>query len=110
MRLYRKKNPISGDIDESEKSQNDCIKKLCAGWRARRGVANARTGFQDVVSKQAPLDQYLIADANAEMVLARSAAPDSISRDAEVMVLGRREIDLAGSPISHWKALFRSPW
>jgi hypothetical protein len=38
----------------------------------------------------APLDQYLIADANAEMVLARSAAPDSISRDAEVMVLGRR--------------------
>jgi hypothetical protein len=59
---------------------------------------------------RAPLDQYLIADANAEMVLARSAAPDSISRDAEVMVLGRREIDLAGSPISHWKALFRSPW
>jgi hypothetical protein len=37
----------------------------------------------------APLDQYLMADRNAEIALARSAAPESISRDAEVMVLGR---------------------
>jgi hypothetical protein len=37
----------------------------------------------------APLDQYLIADQNAEIALARSAAPTSISNDAEVMVLGR---------------------
>jgi len=36
----------------------------------------------------APLDQYLIADRAAEIALARSAAPESISRDAEVMVLG----------------------
>ena len=36
----------------------------------------------------APLDQYLIADRTAEITLARSAAPESISRDAEVMVLG----------------------
>jgi hypothetical protein len=35
----------------------------------------------------APLDQYLIADRNAEIALARSAAPDSISHDADVMVL-----------------------
>jgi hypothetical protein len=35
----------------------------------------------------APLDQYLMAR-NAEMALARSAAPESISQDAEVMVLG----------------------
>ena len=37
----------------------------------------------------APLDQYMIADRNAEIALARSAAPESISRDAEVLVLGR---------------------
>ena len=37
----------------------------------------------------APLDQYLIPDRKAEIALARSAAPDSISRDAEVLVLGR---------------------
>jgi hypothetical protein len=34
------------------------------------------------------LDQYLIPDRNAEIALARSAAPDSISRDARVLVLG----------------------
>jgi hypothetical protein len=37
----------------------------------------------------APLDQYLIADANAEIALARSAAPASIADGAEVLVLGR---------------------
>jgi hypothetical protein len=36
----------------------------------------------------APLDQYLM-ERNAEVTLARSAAPESISQDAEVMVLGQ---------------------
>jgi len=36
----------------------------------------------------APLDQYMISDRNAEIALARSAAPESISRDASVAVLG----------------------
>jgi hypothetical protein len=38
----------------------------------------------------APVDEYLIADQNTEIALARSAAPASISDGAEVMVLGRR--------------------
>jgi hypothetical protein len=37
----------------------------------------------------APVEQYLMADRNAEIALARSAAPASISRDATVLVLGR---------------------
>ena len=37
----------------------------------------------------APLDQYLISDENAEIALARSAAPASISGEADVMVLRR---------------------
>ena len=37
----------------------------------------------------APLDQYLISDENAEIALARSAAPASVSDAAEVMVLRR---------------------
>jgi hypothetical protein len=40
-------------------------------------------------AKMAPLDQYLIADQDAEVALARSGAPASISGEAEVMVLGR---------------------
>ena len=39
--------------------------------------------------KMAPLDRYLIPDQNAEIKLARSAAPASISDAADVMVLGR---------------------
>jgi hypothetical protein len=37
----------------------------------------------------APLDQYLISDETAEIALARSAAPASVSDAAEVMVLRR---------------------
>ncbi len=35
----------------------------------------------------APIDQYLMADQSAEIALARSAAPESISRDAAVLFL-----------------------
>ena len=45
--------------------------------------------------KMAPIDQYLMADRNAEIALARSAAPDSISRDATILVLGRKGYDTA---------------
>ena len=46
-------------------------------------------------SKMAPIDQYLMADGAAEIALARSAAPESISRDAEVQVLGRHGFETA---------------
>src|ERR1700730_3968785 len=39
-------------------------------------------------SSMATLSEYLMPDRNAEIALARSAAPDSISRDAKVLVLG----------------------
>jgi hypothetical protein len=38
----------------------------------------------------APLDEYLMADQNAEIALAKSSAPKSISDNAEVMVLDRQ--------------------
>jgi hypothetical protein len=43
---------------------------------------------QTPYSSMAPLREYLMPDRNAEIVLARSAAPDSISHDAKVLVLG----------------------
>jgi hypothetical protein len=43
----------------------------------------------------APIDQYLMTDQGAEIALARSAAPESISRDAEVLVLGRDGFETA---------------
>src|ERR1700735_3061057 len=36
----------------------------------------------------AALDQYLMPDRNAEIALVRTAAPDSISHDAKILVLG----------------------
>src|SRR5580693_6811954 len=41
------------------------------------------------------LDRYLMPDRNAEIALARSAAPDSISRDAKVLVLGPHGYEIA---------------
>jgi hypothetical protein len=40
-------------------------------------------------AKMAPLEQYLMRDEKSEIALARSAAPASISDEAEVLVLGR---------------------
>jgi hypothetical protein len=46
-------------------------------------------------TKMAPVEQYLMADRAAEIALARSAAPESIARDAEVQVLGRHGFETA---------------
>lgn len=61
-------------------------------------TASAQVQAQDAKtsypSSMAPIDQYLM-ERNAEIALARSAAPESISRDAEVMVLGRKGYETA---------------
>ena len=49
---------------------------------------HAQAQAADPYATMAPLDQYLIADENSEIALARSAAPPSISDNAEIMVLG----------------------
>jgi hypothetical protein len=46
-------------------------------------------------TKMASVEQYLMADRDAEIALARSAAPESISGDAEVLVLGRHGFETA---------------
>ena len=46
-------------------------------------------------TKMAPVEEYLMADRAAEIVLARSAAPESIARDAEVLVLARHGFETA---------------
>jgi len=53
---------------------------------------------QEAITKylhMAPVEQYLMTDRNAEITLARSAAPDSISNDAAVLVLGRHGYETA---------------
>jgi hypothetical protein len=43
----------------------------------------------------APVEQYLMPDRNAEIALARTAAPDSISHDAKILVLGAHGYETA---------------
>ena len=58
----------------------------------------------------APVDQYLMADRDAEIALARSAAPPSISADAEVMVLGRRGYETAVKGKNGFVCLVERAW
>jgi len=51
-------------------------------------VAQMQAQSKTQYPSMAALDRYLMPDRNAEIALARSAAPDSISHDARVLVLG----------------------
>ncbi len=58
----------------------------------------------------APLDAYLIADQDAEIALARSAAPKSIGDGAEVMVLGRTGYTTAAKGTNGFLCLVERSW
>jgi hypothetical protein len=57
----------------------------------------------------APLDQYLI-DRDAEIALARTAAPEAISRDAKVLVLGRHGYETAVEGKNGFVCLVERSW
>lgn len=58
---------------------------VMAGGIHLQGLAQEQKALYPAM---APLNQYLSADKQAEIALARSAAPPSVSEDAEVLVLG----------------------
>jgi hypothetical protein len=58
----------------------------------------------------APVDQYLIADENTEIALARSAAPASVSDGAEVMVLGRKGFTTAVKGTNGFLCVVERSW
>jgi hypothetical protein len=94
---------------------------LGTAWQAL--AQDAKTPYPNM----APVEQYLMEDRSSEIALAQSAAPESISRDAEVLVLGRHGYETAikgkngfvciverswTAPIDHpefWNAKLRGP-
>ena len=58
----------------------------------------------------APLEQYLMPDANSEIALARSAAPASISDGAEVMVLGPKGYTTAVKGTNGFLCIVERSW
>src|SRR5215469_12481310 len=59
------------------------------------GLATAQDKKPASYPAMAPVEQYRIADQQDEIALARSAAPPSISADAEVLVLGKQGYETA---------------
>jgi hypothetical protein len=76
---------------------------LSAMWMAQ--AQDTKTPYPNM----APLGQYLMAR-NAEIELARSAAPESISRDAEVMVLGRHAYETAVKGKNGFVCMVQRSW
>ena len=60
------------------------ILTLDAAWQAQ--AQDAKSPYPSM----ATLEQYLIADRNDEVTLARSSTPEAVSRDATVLVPGRQ--------------------
>ena len=63
----------------------------------------------DKYPKMAPVEQYLM-ERNAEILLARSAAPDSISSDARILVLGRQGYETAVEGRNGWVCMVERGW
>jgi hypothetical protein len=59
------------------------------------GAVSRAQDRQMSYANMAPIDQYLMTDRNAEIALARSAAPEAISRDAKILILGRQGYETA---------------
>jgi hypothetical protein len=61
-------------------------------------------------ASMAPLDQYLISDENTEIALARTAAPASISDNAEIMILGPQGYKTAAKGTNGFLCLVERSW
>jgi hypothetical protein len=81
--------------------------QLCVPGAARQTRAQAE---KTAYPAMAPVDAYLIADQNAEIALARSAAPASIAKEAEVMVLGKSGFTTAVKGANGFLCLVERSW
>jgi hypothetical protein len=77
---------------------------LGAAWHAI--AQDVKTPYPNM----APVEQYLMADRDSEIALARSAAPESISRDAGVMVLGRHGFETAVKGTNGFVCIVERSW
>jgi hypothetical protein len=76
---------------------------LSAAWQVQ--AQDVKTPYPSM----APVGQYLM-ERNEEVTLARSAAPESISLDAEVMVLGKHGYETAVSGKNGFVCMVERSW
>jgi hypothetical protein len=77
---------------------------LSSSWLARAQDSSP------LYDHMAPIDQYLMTDRNTEIAFARTAAPESISRDAEVLVFGQHGYETAAKGKNGWVCLVERSW
>jgi hypothetical protein len=77
---------------------------LAAAWPLQAQDAKSR-----YPTSMAPVDQYLM-ERNAEIALAQSAAPESIAKDAEVLVLGPKGYETAVKGQNGFVCLVHRSW
>src|SRR5579863_8998679 len=80
---------------------------VVTGGAASQARAQAETA---AYPSMAPIEQYLMPDVNAEIALARSGAPASISDGAEVMVLGRTGFTTAAKGTNGFLCVVERGW
>lgn len=80
-----------------------------AGLLGVIGVARADDAKPNYPA-MALIQEYAVASASAEIALARSAAPTSISGDAEILVLGNRGYDAAARGKNGFVCLVQRSW
>jgi len=73
-------------------------------------LARAEDKKADRYPAMAPAEQYRMASAQDEISLARSAAPSSISADAEVLVLGKRGYEVGVKGKNGFVCLVQRSW
>ena len=87
----------------------DCVASFAVvvmlGAAGQAHAQKAKTPYP----KMAPLDQYLM-ERNAEIALARSAAPESVSKDAEVRVLGPQRYETAATGKNGFVCMVQRSW
>jgi len=79
---------------------------LSAASSAQAQARDAKAPYPNM----APVDQYLMPDRNSEIALARSAGPDSISHDAEVLVLTQHGYETAVKGTNGFTCLVERGW
>src|SRR5260221_2006344 len=80
---------------------------LVAAWAA----SSARAAYAEPVSSplKAPLEQYMM-PADAEVALARSAAPPALSADATILVLTTRGYEVAAKGTNGFTCVVERGW
>jgi hypothetical protein len=95
--------------------QRKIVKTIaCVGFALVAMLSAPRQGqAQDAKApypSMAPIDQYLMTDRNAEIALARSAAPEAISRNAKILVLGQHGYETAVEGMNGFVCVVERAW